>query len=433
MVKVSQAHLLDRAWVEFDDEHVVANAGLGLPGLLMHKLGIEKLADVGISKGFRPGRKLCTALVGMLAGADSIDDLGVLRAGDTQEVLSSKVMAPSTVGTWLRSLKIGHIDQLDRVFDQVFFRAWQAGARPAGELVTIDVDSVVHEVYGDQKQGAWWAYNKLYGLHPQYTTIRSSGEIVACRQRGGRANSARKAASLISKSVDRVRRAGHTGEIEIGADSAFHNSKVIGKCHKLKVRYSISARSSKLMSELIETIPDHKWQSIEYRGGIAQVAESYHGLKAGERLIVRRVKNRDKHDPQHKLFETWAYHAFVTDKTGEVLELDAQHRQRASQELAFRDLKDNALAHMPSGSFHANAAWLILGCLTHNLMRWTAKIGLGLDGLIVARTLRRKFLTIPGRIVRSARRVTLRMPARWPWKDQYLRAVRRIRAIPTPC
>ena len=234
MVRVLQAHVLERAWVEFDDERVVVNAGLGLPALLMHKLGIEQLADVVVSKGYRPGRKLCTALAGMLAGADCIDDLDVLRVGDTHEVLSSKVMAPSTVGTWLRSLQIGHVDQLDRVFDQVFCRAWQAGARPTCDLVTIDVDSVVHEVYGDQKQGAWWAYNKTFGLHPQYTTIRSSGEIVACRQRGGRANSARKAASLITKSVERVRRAGHTGEIEIGADSAFHNSKVIGKCRELK-------------------------------------------------------------------------------------------------------------------------------------------------------------------------------------------------------
>lgn len=433
MVQVSQVHLLDRAWVQFDDERMVANAGLGLLSLLMDRLGLENLADRMISKGFMPGRKLCTVVAGMVAGADSIDDLAVLRAGDTQQVLGSRVMAPSTVGTWLRSLNFGHIGQLDRVFDEAFVRAWAAGARPgAGSTVDLDIDSAVHTVYGDHKQGASFAYNNEYGLHPQYTTIRQTGEVVACRQRGGKANSARKAASLIATSVDRIRRGGHEGEIVVGADSAFHNSKITKRCAKLGVRYSITARKTKIVSELIETIPEHAWRTIEYRGGIGQVAESYHGPVAGQRLIVRRVKNHDKHDPQRRLFDTWAYHAFVTDKTGEALELDAEHRRRAAQELVIRDLKAGALAHMPSGSFNANAAWLILGCLAHNLMRWTAKIGLGTNGLITAQTVRRKLLVIPGRIVRSGRRITLRMPARWPWEREYLRAIRRIRAIPAP-
>lgn len=432
MVKVSQVHLLDRAWVKFDDERMVANAGMGLPALLMQRLGLEDLADRTVSKGFLPGRKLCTVVAGMALGADSIDDLDVLRAGSTRQVLASRAMAPSTVGSWLRSLQIGHIDQLDKVFEQAMVRAWAVGAQPTGERLELDIDSAVHEVFGIQKQGAWWAYNKQYGLHPQYITVRESGEVVACRQRGGRANSARKAASLVTKAVGRVRAAGYEGEIVIGADSAFHNTKVTARCRKLDVRYSITARHTTIVSELIETIPEHAWRSIEYRGGIAQVAESYHGPQAAQRLIVRRVRNHDAHDPQRRLFDTWAYHAFVTDKRGEALELDAQHRRRAAQELVIRDLKDNALAHMPSGSFNANAAWLVLGCLAHNLMRWVAKIGLGTDGMVVARTLRRKLLVIPGRIVRSGRRVTVRMPARWPWEREYLRALRRIRAIPQP-
>lgn len=437
MVQVSQAHLLDRAWVQFDDERQVANAGLALPALLMRRLGLLALANDTISRGFLPGRKAATVVAGMLAGADSISDVGVLRAGDTERVLGFKVMAPSTVGTWLRSLTLGQIKQVGRVCGVMFERAWQAGAAPDPESVVVaDLDSSVHEVYGELKQGAEWAYNDVYGLHPQYATIRHSGEMVATRLRSGSANSARKAASFAAEAVLRVRRAGHTGPIEIAADSAFHVLEVIERCEKLEVTYSITARMNVGdLPALIEAIPETAWRSIEYRGGIAQVAESYHSPLGRERqrLIVRRVRNRDKRERQGQLFATWQYHAFVTNKTGPMIELDAEHRKRASQELAIRDLKENALAHMPSGDFVANAAWVALACLAHNIFRWVDRIGLRSEGLTVAATLRRKLLVIPGRIVRSARRTTLRMPTRWPWAQEYVRAVRRIRAISQPC
>ena len=429
---VSQRHLMDGAWAVFDDERVVASAGLALPALLMSRLGLESAADAALSSGYRPGRKVCTLVAGMLAGADCIDGVGVLRAGSTGRVLSSGVMAPSTCGSWLRSLNIGQVSQLDSLAGSMFERAWQLGARPDAEsVVGIDLDSSVHEVYGELKQGAQFAYNHVYGLHPQYATIRATGEVVAARLRSGSAHSARDAAGLLAKAVARVRRGGHEGPIEIGADSAFHNSKVIGRCRKLGLRYSITARKDKIARELIDTIDERKWRSIEYRGGIAQVAESYHGLKAGERLIIRRVRNRI--DAQGTLFDTWQHHAFVTNKEGDALTLDAEHRKRAMQELAIRDLKAEALAHMPSGDFQANAAWMHLACLAHNLLRWTGRIGLGLDGWLCAKTIRTRLLTIPGRITRTAGRTTLRLPARWPWADQWLRALRRIRALPTPC
>jgi len=433
MVAVSQRHLMDRAWAVFDDDHVVAYAGLALPALLMSRLGLESAANAVLSSGYRPGRKVCTLVAGMLAGADCIDGIDVLRAGSAGRVLASDVMAPSTCGSWLRSLSIGQVSQLDSLMGSMFERAWQLGARPdAQSVVGIDLDSSVHEVYGDLKQGAQFAYNHVYGLHPQYSTIRATGEVVAARLRAGSANSARGAAGLLAKAVARVRRGGHEGPIEIGADSAFHNSKVIGRCIKLGVRYSITARKDKIVRELIDTIDERKWRSIEYRGGIAQVAESYHGLRAGERLIIRRVKNYDRHG-QGSLFDTWQHHAFVTNKEGDTLTLDAEHRKRAMQELAIRDLKAEALAHMPSGDFQANAAWMHLACLAHNLLRWTGRIGLGIDGWLCTKTIRARLLATPGRITRTARRTTLRLPARWPWAEQWLRALRRIRSLPMPC
>lgn len=437
MVQVSQVHLLDRAWVEFDDERLVANAGLGLPALLMQRLGLMALANVAITRGFLPGRKVATIVAGMLAGGDSIDDLNVLRAGDTGDALDFRVMAPSTIGTFLRSLTIGQIKQVDRVCGVMFERAWQAGAAPAADdVVVADIDSSVHEVYGELKEGASWAYNDTFGLHPQYATIRHSGEFVATRLREGSANSARSAASFVSEAVNRIRRAGHTGPIEVAADSAFHVLGVIERCEQLAVTYSITARRHKdgVLDDLIGSIPEHAWRSIEYKGGVAQVAESYHSPlgRGRQRLIVRRVRNRDKREGQGQLFDTWQYHAFVTNKPGAAIELDGEHRKRATQELAIRELKENALAHMPSGKFAANAAWVALGALAHNIIRWVSRIGLDFRGLVTMATLRRKLLVIPGRIVRSARRTTLRMPARWPWADEYVHALRRIRALPQP-
>ena len=433
MVQVLQTHLMDRAWAAFDDERVVANAGLALPALLMSRLGLESAADAAISNGYRPGRKLGTLVAGMLAGADCIDDVGVLRSGDTERVLATEVMAPSTCGTWLRSFTLGNVAQLDALCGAIFERAWCAGARPSADsTVGLDIDSSVHEVYGELKQGAEHAYNHMFGLHPQYVTVRSTGEVAAARLRSGSANSARDAAGLVAKAVARVRRGGHTGAIEVGADSAFHNTKVITRCEKLDVRYSITARKVELVLELIDTIDERRWRSIEYRGGIAQVAESYHGLTPGQRLIVRRVRNRDRREGQGRLFETWAYHAFVTDKPGNALELDAEHRRRATQELTIRDLKAEALKHMPSGNFRANAAWMHLACLAHNLLRWVGRIGLGIEGWLCAKTQRCRLLAIPGRIVRHAGRTTLRMPERWPWQNDFLRALRRIRSIPKP-
>lgn len=432
MVQVSQAHLMERAWAVFDDERSVANAGLALPALLMQRLGVVSAADAALTTGFRPGRKVATLALAMLAGADCIDGIGVLRVGHTERVLGSRPMAASTVGTWLRSLDIGDVVQVDSLVGQVFERAWRAGARPVGSsTVGIDLDGSEHEVYGETKQGAALSHKHVYCLAPLYATIRATGEVAAARLREGNANSARGAATLMATAVARVRRGGHTGPIEIGADSAFHSSKVIQRCVKLGVRYSITARKTGLVRELIDTIDERRWRSIEYRGGIAQVAESYHGLRPGERLIVRRVKNRVMHG-QGELFDTWEHHAFVTDKTGDALTLDAEHRQRASQELAIRDLKAEALAHMPSKRFTANAAWMHLACLAHNLVRWISRIGLEIDGWHTAKTIRTRLLTIPGRIVSSARRITLRLPARWPWQDQWLRALRRIRALPTP-
>jgi hypothetical protein len=429
----SSSHVLDRVSVTFDDDHAVADAGLILPAILAGRLGLEQAADELVSTGYRPGRKVATVVTGLLVGAECIDDLSVLRAGATGRVLPTKVMAPSTVGTWLRSLTFGHVRQLDKVTELMLTRAWAAGAGPADAAMTIDVDSTICEVHGYAKQGAAYGYTRQRGYHPILAVRADTGEILHTRMRKGSANTMRGAGRFIRETVGRVRRAGATGPLTLRADSGFWSHKVMQACGDHDVRYSITVRQTRQVRAAIDGIDEAAWVDIDYTaGGRAQVAETTLG-KHQRRLVVRRTRLTGQ---QAQLWPDWRHHAFVTDRADSAVELDADHRHHAVVELAIRDLKHGAgLVHCPSGVFNANAGWLVLGALAHNLLRWTTRLGGITTGPIVAKTIRRRYLTIPGRITRSARRTTLHLPSRWPWRDAFTAALSRLRhvTIPQPC
>jgi len=417
----------------FDDDHAVANAGLLLPATLAERLGIEavvdQLVDLGNRPGaHRPGRKVLTLVHAILAGADCIDDADVLRTGQTARVLGHRVMAPSTLGTFLRSFTFGHIRQLDRVAETIMAKAWAAGAGPGSAPMTIDVDSTVCEVHGHHKQGAAYGYTRQLGYHPLLATRADTGEVLHARQRTGRAASGRGAERFVVELAGRLRRAGATGLLTLRADSGFWSARVLAACRRHNIRFSITVRQTKTVAAAIAAIDQTAWADIDYPdGGIAQVAETTLGA---DRLIVRRTRLVG---PQATLWPDWRYHALVTDRAGSAVALDAEHRRHAVCELAIRDLKDGAgLRHCPSGVFLANAAWLVLGALAHNLLRWTATIGLGATGQVVAKTLRRRLLALPGRLTRSARRRLLHLPRDWPWANQFPRALTRLRAVPPP-
>jgi len=426
--------VLDQVDVAFDDEHAVASAGLLLPATLSERLGLEQAADELIDLGDRPGaahpgRKVLTLVHSLVAGGDCIDDVEVLRAGSTDRVLGHRVMAASTVGTFLRSFTFGHVRQLDRLAETALRRAWQAGAGPGDGPLTIDADSTICEVHGHAKQGASYGYTRTLGLHPLLATRADSGELLHARQRTGKANTARGMPRFVDETIGRVRRAGASGPLLFRMDSGFWSAKVIARLRAHDARFSITVRQTKPVRAAIAAIDEAAWTQIPYTpDGVAQVAETPF---RGDRLIVRRVRNLDD---QQQLFPTWRYHAFVTDRPGTTVELDADHRRHAVVELAIRDAKHGAgLRHHPSGRFHANAAWLVLVCLAHNLLRWSAALGLGVrDELVVAKTLRRTLLALPGRLTRSARRWTLHLPARWPWAHSFVMALARLRCIPHP-
>jgi hypothetical protein len=423
----------DSVAVEFDDERLVANAGLMLTATLSERLGIERLVDETVELGeragaARPGRKVLSLVHAMAAGADSIDDCDVLRSGGTEAVLGHKAMAPSTLGTFVRSFSFGHVRQLDRVLAETIERAWSAGAGPGAERLVIDIDSFVGEVHGYEKQGAGFSYTGARGYHPLLATRSGTGEALHVRQRKGQAASGRGALRFVSELYARVRRAGATGEILLRADSAFWNKRVMSYLAGKGCRYSIGVTMHKMVVERIAQIPESDWQPLaDYpETGICELAETRLG---DQRLIVRRV-HLHAQDEQTELFTYWRHFAFLTNRSEDMHLVDREHRQHAEVELAIRDLKDQALRHFPSGRFAANAAWSVIACLAHNLQRWSGMLGLEDPTPRTARTIRRWLLALPGRLTRSARRWTLHLPARWPWQRRFIEALTRIRALP---
>jgi len=423
--------LPDAMRVVFDDERVVANAGVLLPAVLAGRLGIEAVIDRTVDLSGRTGaanagRKVMSLVSAMCLGADCIDDCDVLRSGQTRAVLGHRVLAPSTLGTFLRAFTFGHVRQLDKVLAECLSRAWAAGAGPGDERLVVDVDSFVGEVYGHDKQGAGYGYTHKLGYHPILATRSGTGEVLHIRARKGSANTSRGALRFVEELIPRVARAGASGPKLLRADSGFWNKKIMSRLEQAGWTYSIGVRQQKHIKAAIAQIPEQDWQTLkDYPdSGQAQIAQTMLGT---QRLIVRRTRLLGA---QAELWPDWRHFAFLTNRVDALELVESEHRQHAVVELAIRDLKDQALAHFPSGKFLANAAWTVIAALAHNLLRWSTLIGLPDTVIPTARTLRRRLLTVPGRITRTARTVTLRMPARWPWETMFLTALERLRALP---
>ena len=426
-------HPVDRVRVSFDDPNLVANAGLLLVGTLVVRLELERVVNALVRLGGRvggaqPGRKVLTLVHAMVAGGSHIDHADVLRAGNSASVLPHRVMAPSTLGTFLRSFTFGHVRQLEAVVGEALRRAWQMGAGPGAARLVLDVDSTICEVAGRFKAGAAYGYTKVLGYHPLLASRADTGEVLHARLRKGSANTARGARRFVEELIARVRRAGATGEIVVRLDSGFWSGDTIATLGRLDVRYTMAVRANtKGVSRVIAAIDEHGWRPIDYTpDGEAQVAET---IYKGRRLIVRRTRLTDTH--QARLWPDWRHFAFLTDLDGDAIGLDEFHRGHATVELDIRDLKEGAgLEHLPSGSFDANSAWLQCAVLAHNLTRWTVTIGEPpAEHRTVARTVRFELINIPGRMVNHGGTPTLRAPLQWPWQEWFHRRLDSLRAL----
>ena len=426
----------------FDDPNLVSCAGL-VPVLgLAERAGLSSLvaAHVKIDKpaGVNAQLKISALVAGMVAGADSIDDMDLLRHGGMKRLFTG-VRAPSTLGTFLRSFTFGHVRQLDAVASRLLTDL--AGRVPllpgADELTYLDVDDTLKQTYGYAKQGAGRGYTGVKGLNALLAVISTPGSapvIAAARLRRGGANSARGADRFIADALITTKKAGATGTLVLRADSAYYGHDVIAAALRHGACFSITARQDKAVRKAIGAIGADAWTTIQYTDAIfdeqqqrwisdAQVAEiDYTAFTSRPkaqhvraRLIVRRVKDMNPNN-QSELFTAYRYHAVFTNSPLPMLEAEKAHRAHAIVEQVIADLKNGPLAHLPSGHFWANSAWLVCATIAFNLTRSAGVLASTFHAKATTGTIRAQLITVPGRLARSARRLTLHLPTGWPWQ-----------------
>jgi hypothetical protein len=448
----------------FDDPNLVSCAGLVPVMRLAENVDLAGLVDrrvgIGASSGAYAGGKVATIVAGMAAGADSINDLDLVRHGG-MGMLFDDVYAPSTLGSFLRSFTWGHVRQLEAAGRDLLARLARCTPLLPGveQYAFIDVDSLLRRVYGKAKQGAGFGHAKvggyqvrLLGLSPLVATISTptaAPVIAATRLRGGSAASARGAAPLVREAIRTAQQVGANGTILLRGDSAFYSHTVIAACRTAGVRFSVTVQSNPSIQAGIAAIDEQAWTPVKYPGAVfdhdtgqwisdAQVAETSYTAFASRhpvtaRLVVRRIPEKNPAPPgQAELFPTWRYHAFLTDTQLSTVDADLTHRGHAIVELVFADLIDGPLAHLPSGRFAANAAWLTLAAIAHNLTRAAATLTSPAHGKARAATIRRQIINIPARIAHHARKIVLHLPTRWPWQTAWQQLFTTTHAPPRP-
>jgi hypothetical protein len=430
----------------FDDPNLVSCAGLAPTLALAHRAGLADLVGQHLTLpgegGANAQLKVPALVAGMVAGADSIDDMDVLRHGGMDRLFTG-VRAPSTLGIFLRTFTFGHVRQLDAVaagFLSVL--AHTTAILPgAGQVVYVDIDDTIKETHGYTKQGAGFGYSGVNGLNAVLAIVStpiSAPVIAATRLRKGSTNSARGAARLIADALVTAKACGASGLVTVRADSAYYGHDVIAAARRGGARFSVTVRMNPAVVRAITGIPEDAWTPIHYPNAIwdadearlvsdAEVAEipftAFTSRRNAEhvdaRLIVRRVKRLNpKAVPpgQGELFAAYRHHPVFTDSPLPMLEAEASHRGHALVEQVIADLKAGPLAHLPSGSFAANSAWLVLAAIAFNLTRAAGATASVFHAKATTATIRRHLITVPARLARSARRLAVHLPTDWPWQ-----------------
>jgi hypothetical protein len=453
---VQLLHSLAKTRATFDDPNLVSHAGLVPVMALAERAGLGDLvaehARPGGSCGVNAHLKVPCLVAGMAAGADSIDDMDVLRHG-AMDVLFGGIRAPSTLGSHLRSYTWGNAAQLEKVSREFLAElARQAPLLPgAGTLAFIDIDSMQKRVYGRKKQGARFGHTKIQGksllvrglnaLAAVVSTPLSAPVIAATRLRGGNAASARGAASLAAQAITTARDCGCTGTIVVRMDSAYYSAAVIGAVRGSGARFSVTVPVNASIRAAIGAIGEDAWTPIRYPQAVwddqldcwisdAEVAEAEYtafaskkGQAVTARLVVRRVRDLNKQagSGQDELFPVWRHHAVFTDSPFELIQAEGQHRDHAIVEQVFADITSGPLAHMPSGVFAANAAWLAIAAMAHNLLRAAGALASLPFARARAATIRRDLIAVAARTARHGRgHLTLHLPEGWPREREWL-------------
>jgi len=449
---VQVLHNFTPASAVFDDDHLVSCAGLvpvmtlaaqtGLPQLLADKICIP--APMIKSGSANPSPKLTTLIAGMCVGADCIDDLDMVRSGGMKSLFGG-VYAPSTIGILLREFTFGHARQLESVLRRHLVRLCQrVDVLPGADTgAFIDIDSLLRPVYGHAKQGASYGHTKIAGkqvlrkgLSPLVTTISTPGSapvIAGMRLRAGKANSGKGAGRMVAQAIATARAAGASGQILVRGDSSYGTRAVVGACRRHDARFSLVMARNTAIDRAISSIDEQAWTPVRYPGAVrdpetgewisdAEVAEITYTAFASTkdritaRLVVRRVKDARYRDA---LFPVWRYHPFFTNTDLPTPDADITHRGHAIIETVFADLIDGPLAHMPSGRFGANSAWILCAAIAHNLLRAAGVLAGGAHAVARGATLRRKIVNVAARLARPQRRPFLHLPTHWPWAQAW--------------
>jgi Transposase DDE domain group 1 len=449
-------HELAKIDATFDDPHLVSHAGLVPVMALAQRAGLGDLAaeHVRIARpcGVNAPVKIACLAAGMAAGADSVDDMDLLRHG-AMPMLFGDIRAPSTLGSFLRSFTWGNVLQLQKVHRQVLTELARRTPLLPGKdvLAFVDIDSQQKRVYGHAKQGAAFGHTKIQGksllvrglnvLAATICTPLAAPVIASTRLRGGNASSARGAASMISEAAGTARAAGCTGMLVVRMDSAFYGSPAVRAARRAGARFSVTVRTDPKIRAAIAAIPGDAWTPVRYPRAIwddqlgrwvsdAEIAEtdytafaSKKGQAITARLIVRRVKdlNRDAAQGQGELFTAWRYHAVFTDSPFTLAQAEEQHRGHAQAEQVFADWTDGPLAHLPSGCFPANAAWLALAAISCNLLRAAGALASLAYGKARGATIRRDLIDVAARTARHGRgHLTLHLPEGWYREHEWM-------------
>jgi Transposase DDE domain group 1 len=450
---VQVSHRFAASSAVFDDDSLVSCAGLVPVMTLAEQAGLSQLLDEKVqivcprikSGAANPAPKLATLIAGMCVGADCIDDADIVRSGG-MKTLFGGVYAPSTIGTLLREFTFGHARQLESVLREHLAGLCERAGLLAGSDVRafLDIDSLLRPVYGHAKQGASYGHSKVAGrqvlrkgLSPLVTTLSTDLAvplITGMRLRAGKAGSGRGAARMVAQGIATARAAGVTGEILVRGDAAYGSAAVVGTCRRAGARFSLVLTRNTAVQRAIDTIGEDAWTPVKYPGAVAdpdtgawisdaEVAETTYTAFASTddavtaRLIVRRVKDATHADG---LFPVWRYHPFFTDSTEPVTDADITHRRHAIIETVFADLIDGPLAHVPSGRFGANSAWVLCAAIAHNLLHASGVLAGGRHAKARGATLRRTLVNVPARLTRPQRKPILHLPSHWPWESDWL-------------
>lgn len=451
------SHTLPVGAVRFDEPNLVSPAGLVPIMRLAQNVDLAGLADehltVPTDKGSHAGAKVAALVGGMIAGADSIDDMALLRHGAMRKVFGG-CYAPSTLGSFLRSFTFGHVRQLDAVASRVLTRLSRHTPLLTGldQRAVVDIDDSIIEVHGHAKQGAGFGYSGVRGLNSFIATVctdQAAPVIVAQRLRKGAVGSPRGAKRLVADALAtlaRMRSSATAGKVLVRADSAFMGYPTIAAAITAGADVSITVRLTANIKRAIAVISEDAWTTINYpqavwdddtstwisRAQVAEVDFTAFTAQAKDhhvpgRLIVRRIPDvhaeRNKAAGQDTLFDVWRFHGLFTTVAQDELDtaaMDKLHRQHAVIENVHADLKNSALAHMPSGRFAANAAWLVLAVVAFNLTRAAGTLtGRPTLAKATTATLRRRLINVPARVASSARKLTLHLPQHWPWQHAW--------------